>query len=322
MKLLFALATFLLLQIPSVLFAQTTDTYPNRPVHIIVPFSAGSAIDVVARLFADKLKDQLGQPVVVENRPGAASSVGTNYVATSEPDGYTLLMNSTTLVMSKIENPSLDYDIEKDLLPISLLTRSANVVVTTPSLGVKTIDELIALSKERPGQLMYGSSGIGTIGHLSIELLKSMSGLDVRVIPYSDTGQALTDVIGGQINVGFPNPLSAEPHIRAGKLQPLGIASSERSPRFPDIPTIGESVPGYEATIWQGLLAPTGTPAAVINKLHSGIEQSAADPEFREKFENLGFILEATTPEKFGDELRATRAKWEPLFKSLDIRAK
>jgi tripartite-type tricarboxylate transporter receptor subunit TctC len=291
--------------------------FPNKPIRIVVPFPAGGTTDVLARAAAQKLTDTLGQPALVDNRPGAGGNIGAELVAKSPPDGYTLLMGTVgTHAINPALYPKLPYDHVRDFAPVILVAGVPNVLVVNPSLPVNSVQELVAYAKANPGKLNFASSGSGTSIHLSGELFKTAAGLSMTHVPYKGSSPALMDLIGGQVQLMFDNLPSALPQIKAGKLKALGVTSRERAPALPDVPTIAESgFPGFEASSWFGLLAPAGTPQPVIAKLNVEVAKWLASPEAKEKLLAQGANAAGGTPEDFAKHIAAETAKWQKVVK-------
>ena len=295
--------------LPRIAWAQA---YPTRPVRLIVPFEPGSSVtDITARLIGQWLSERLGQQFVIENRPGAAGNIGTNAVVRAAPDGYTLLLVAPTNAINATLYENLNFNFIRDIAPVAGIVRTPNVMVVTPKLPVKTVAEFIAYCKQNPGKLNMASSGSGTSVHLSGELFKSMTGCNMLHVPYKGAGPALTDLMGGQVDVIFDNLPSSMGHIKAGKIRALAVTSAERDPSLPDVPTIAETVPGYEATAWFGIGMPKGTPKDVIEKVNAEVNRALADPKMRAKLAELGGKPIAGTPEDFGKVIAAETAKWE-----------
>jgi tripartite-type tricarboxylate transporter receptor subunit TctC len=291
-------------------FAQAQD-YPARPIRVIVPFSPGGAVDGPMRIVAQELSKRMNQQVVVENKPGAGATLGTEVVAKAPPDGYTLLLASQTNAISATLYKSLSYDPIEDFAPISLIGREPGVLVVNPALPVKTFGEFVAYVKERPGKLDYASSGNGSGQHLFMALLLSSTGLQMNHIPYKGSGQATADLLGGQVMVSIPGTAGMVGHIKAGKLRALAVTGAQRSPQLPDVPTVMESsVPGYEAYVWLGLLAPKGTPRPIIERLHREVIQALATPEVKTYMANSGIEIVGSTPEEFDRYFRAEKDLW------------
>ena len=295
--------------------------YPSKPVRFVVPFAPGGTTDVLARLVGEKLSASLGQQFVVDNKPGAGGNVGTAQVAKAEPDGYTLLMGTVgTHAINASIYPSLPYDPVQDFAPVTLVATVPNVLVVNPEVPANSVAELIALAKEKPGELNFASSGNGTSIHLSGELFKAMTGVDIVHVPYKGSGPAVVDLLGGQVEMMFDNLPSSAPHIKAGKLRPLGVTSKERSPTLPDVPTIAEAgVPGYEALSWFGVLVPAGTPDAVVTRLQQEIAKILADPAMRERFAELGAVPAGDTPAEFAAFIGSETAKWADVVQKAGI---
>jgi len=289
--------------------AQTT--YPARPVRFIVPSAAGGGTDIIARAISLKLAESLGQPFVVENRPGAGQMIGIELAAKSPADGYTILMAASTLAINPIMYKHVSYDPLRDFAPITQAATLANVIVVHPSLPVKSIAELIAYAKQRPGQLNFASAGIGTSPQMSIELLKSMAGIDMVHIPYKGTAPGVVDLLAGQVLVMAPNLLTALPHIKAGKLRALAVTSVRRSEGLPDVPTVAESgLAGYDSTQWYGVLAPAGTPKEIVARLHEAIVHALRDPEVGKRLAADGAEAVGSGPEEFAAFIKSETEKW------------
>ena len=292
--------------------------YPHRPIRFVVPYPPSGAADIVARILAQKLGDALGATVVVDNRAGAGGNLGTDLVAKAAPDGYTLLMgNVGPLAINVSLSKRLPFDPLKDLAPVSFMVVYPNVLVVNPALPAKSVSELIALAKARPGQLSYGSAGTGSSTHLAAELFKSMAGIEMAHVPYKGGGQAVVDVISGQVQLYFSSMLGALPHLKSGKLRALAVTGSKRSRAAPELPTIAESgFPGYEANNWLGLMVPAGTPAAIIMRLNREIVKIFAQPDMLERLAAQGGEPETGSPEKFAEYIRSEIRKWAKVVKS------
>jgi tripartite-type tricarboxylate transporter receptor subunit TctC len=285
--------------------------YPTKPVRMIVPFGAGGPADIYARAIAQRLGEPLGQQVVVEDRPGAGSVVGTEAVAKSAPDGYTLLMISNTHTINETLNPKLPYNLLRDFAPITQVNIMPNVLVVSPSFSVNSVKELIALAKSKPGKLNYASSGSGTPYHLAAEMFKAMAGVDIVHIPHKASGEARASVLGGQVELMFDSLPTTQAQIKAGRLKGLAITSTRRSPLLPDVPTMSEAgVPGYEADLWLGLVAPAGTPPAIINRLHAEVVKILQRADVRDSFIQQGTEPIGSTPEQFAAMLKNDVEKW------------
>ena len=292
-------------------------TYPNRPLRLIVPFSAGGAADVPGRILTPRISEALGQQVVIENRPGAGSTIGADQAAKAAPDGYTLLMISNTHFVSAALHKKLAYDPVGDFAPVTQLTSATNIILVHPSLPVKTVKELIALAKARPGQIDYASSGNGSTQHLTGALFTKMAGIEMMHIPYSGSGPATVDLLSGRVTVGFPGIAGMLPHIKAGKLRPLAVTSAKRSPELPDLPTVAEAgVKGYDVTAWFGVAGPKALPRDIVLKLHSELLRILRNPDVQKQLLNAGQeVAWQETPELFGEMLKIEAAKWERMVR-------
>ncbi len=291
--------------------APQAQDYPSRAVKVIVPFSPGGAVDGPMRVIAQELSKRTGAQFVVENKPGAGATIGTELVARAAPDGYTLLLASQTNAISATLYTKLAYDPIEDFAPISLIGREPGVLVVNPALPVKTFQEFVAYVKERPGQIDYASSGNGSGQHLFAALLASATGLKMNHIPYKGSGQATTDLLGGQVMVSIPGTAGMVGHIKAGKLRALAVTGATRSPQLPDVPTLIESgVPGFEAYVWMGLLAPKGTPAPIVDRLYRELVAVLATSEVRTYMATAGIEIVGSTPAEFGRFFRSERDLW------------
>jgi tripartite-type tricarboxylate transporter receptor subunit TctC len=286
-------------------------SYPSRPIRLVLPFAAGGLVDVPGRILAQKLSEALGQPVVVENRAGAGSTIGADNVAKSKPDGYTLMITSTTHVISANLYKQLPYDSLRDFTMVMKLAEGPYVLVVHPSLAVKSVADLIALAKAQPGRIDYASSGNGSSQHLVAALFCAMSGAPLTHIPYKGSDRATQDIIGGQVKVGFVGTPIALPHVKSGRLRALAVSTVRRSAEMPEVPTLAEAgVPGYEATIWMGLFAPAGLPREILARLHGEIVRLLAAPEARAAIAATGLEVSLSTPEEFAAFVRAEHDKW------------
>ena len=291
--------------------ALAADPYPTRPIKWIVPYPPAGTTDVLARIIAQYLAEKLGQPVVVENRPGAGNNLGTEAALTAPPDGYTMLLVNPAHGINATLYKNLNFNFIRDVAPVAGLIRTPNVMEVTPSLPVKTVAEFIAYCKANPGKINMASSGSGTSVHLSGELFKSMTGCDMLHVPYKGAGPALVDLMGGQVHVLFDNLPSSIGHIKNGKLRALAVTSQEREPSLAGVPTVGETVPGYEATAWFGVGMPKNTPREIIDRINAEVNRALADPKMRERLAELGGKPIGGTPEDFGKVIAAETAKWE-----------
>ena len=302
--------------------AQAADTYPSRPIRMIVAYPPGGGTDQVGRVMADQLSQTLGQNVVVDNRGGATGNIGTELAARAVPDGYTLLMgnvapNAVNVSLFK----KLGFDPVKDFAPVSLVAVTPNILVTNPSIPVKTVKELIAYAKAKPGALNFPSAGVDSSSHLAGEMLKSMTGISMVHIPFKGGGPALVAVIAGEVQIMFATMPAAMPHVKSGKVKPVAVTTAKRSQAMPDLPTIAESgVKGYEASTWYGLLAPARTPQAIVTRLHGDTVKILAGPT-RQRLEVQGFEPEGGTPAEFTAYIKSEIIKWAKVIKDAGIPA-
>jgi tripartite-type tricarboxylate transporter receptor subunit TctC len=296
--------------------------YPAKPVRLIVPFPPAGGNDVFARLLAQKLSESWKQQVLVENRPGAGGNVGTAFAARSAPDGYTLLLGHTgTLAINLALYAKPGYDPQRDFVPISLLASAPLVLVVHPGSGLRSVGDIFAQARAKPGELNYASSGNGTGSHLSGELLQALAGIKLTHVPYKGTSPAITDVIGGQVPMMFSVIPTALPQIRAGRLRAIAVTGAQRMPQMPEVPTVAESdVPGFESTLAYGILAPRGTPAAVLEEIRAQIARVAATREWRERIEFEGSVPLAGTPLGFAAVIRTQAEKWGKLIRASGIK--
>lgn len=294
--------------------------YPSKPVRVIVPSSAGGGTDIVARIIMPELSKRLGQQVVIENRPGAGTMIGIEAASRSPADGYTLLMGLSTLAINSALKKNVPYDPVRDFAPITVAVTSASILVVHPSLPVKTLKELIAFARARPGQLNYASAGTGTYPHMTYELFLSMAKLKMVHVPYKGTAPAMVDMVAGQVATMAATVLTGLPHIRSGRLRPLGITSSKRSPIVPDVPTVAEGgLPGYESVQWYAVLAPAKTPRNIISKLHADLVQVLNSPAIKKRFAADAAETVGNSPEEFARHLRSELQKWEKVARDAGI---
>jgi tripartite-type tricarboxylate transporter receptor subunit TctC len=295
--------------------------YPTRPVHLVVGFPAGGATDIMARLIGQSLSARLGQQFVIENRPGAGSNIGTEAVVRAPADGYTLLLVTGSNAWNATLYDNLNFDFVRDVAPVASISRGLGVLVVPASFPVKSVPELIAYAKAHPGKISMASGGIGSPEHVWGELFKMMAGVDMLHVPYRGGGPALIDLLGGQVQVMFEPLLSAIEYVKAGKLRVLGVTSATRSDTLPDVPTIGEFVPGYEAGGWTGIGSPRRTPAGIIDKLNSEINASLADPAMKARLADVGYTAFAGSPGEFGEFIAAQTEKWGKVIRAAGIKA-
>jgi tripartite-type tricarboxylate transporter receptor subunit TctC len=298
-----------------------TPAYPTKPVRLVVPFGPGGAPDLVARNLAPKLTESLGQPAVVENRVGAGGIIGMEIVARSAPDGHTLVVGSAgpVAIVPNLHR-KLSYDVARDFAPISMVTAIAFLLVTHPSLPVKSVKDLIALAKARPGELNYGSPGNGSTTQLATELLKSATGMKITHIPYKSVADAATALVSGQVQILSGDLNSMLPQVKAGRMRPIAVTTARRSHLLPDVPTIAESgVPGFDTSGWSGLLAPAATPPAIIERLNAVVAKALAAPDVRARISALGGEVRASSPAEFATLIRSETAKYAKLIKSAGI---
>jgi tripartite-type tricarboxylate transporter receptor subunit TctC len=294
--------------------------FPDRPVTLVVPFAAGGSTDLVARLIAASMSKDLGQQVIVENVAGAGGNLGADRVARAEADGYTILMGTVaTHALNPLMLKTKPYDPEKDFSPISLLVVVPNVLVVNPQLPVNTVQELIDLLKANPDQYAYASSGNGTPLHLSGELFKSMAGVEMQHVPYKGAGPALNDVIANQVPIMFDNLPSSSGHIKSGTLKGLGVTTAKRAASFPDMPTVAETVPGYETYTWNALFAPAATPPDVVARLNKAALAALADPTVVQRMGDFSAEIVGSSPEKLAEHVKAETAKWAPIVKEAGV---
>jgi tripartite-type tricarboxylate transporter receptor subunit TctC len=287
--------------------------YPNHPVHLVVPYPPGGTTDLLARLIAQWLSDKIGTQVIVENRPGGGNNIGTEFVARATPDGYTMLLVNPANGINTTLYKHLNFNFVNDIAPVAGIVRTPNVMEVNPQVPAKTVAEFIDYCKKNPGKINMASSGSGTSVHLSGELFKSMTGCQMVHVPYKGAGPALTDLMANQVQVIFDNLPSSASFIKAGRLRALGMTSSKRDPGFPDVPTVGETVPGYEATAWFGLGMPKGSPREAIEKINAEVNRALADPKMQARFAELGGTPIPGTPEDFGNMIKAETEKWKPV---------
>ncbi|MGE0036466.1 MAG: Bug family tripartite tricarboxylate transporter substrate binding protein [Xanthobacteraceae bacterium] len=296
-------------------------SYPTRPIRLLVGFPAGGGVDIVARLMAQWLTERLGQPVVVENKPGAATNLATEAALKSPPDGYTLLVGFVTQAVNASLYPNLDYNFVRDSAPVASISRGALVMVVAPDFSAKTIKDFIDYAKANPGKINMGSGGVGSPPHVAAELFRWKTGIEMAHIPYRGDAPGLTDLMGGRVQVYFPGLASAVELIKGGKLRALGVTTEERSKVLPDVPAVGEVVPGYEASTWYGIVAPKGTPTEIVDKLNKEVNAALADPKVLARIASLGGVPMIGTPASFAKFIADETAKWAEVVKKAGIKA-
>ena len=303
-------AAVLALGVCSPAYAQA-QTYPSRPIRVVVPFAPGGAVDIVARMVSLRLGEALHQTVVVDNRAGAGGTLGTDIVAKAPPDGYTLLIGSMGVAVNAVLYPKLPYDTLTDLAPITMLAEQPNIVVVHPSVPAKSVRDLITLAKAKPGQIAYGSGGVGSNSHFATVLFLMMADSEMLHVPYKGLGPAITELVGGQVQMAMSNVSTALPHVKSGKLRLLAVTTKKRFPLFPELPTVSESgVPGYESSGWYALWAPAGTPRDIVAKLNSEVTRILTSATMKEQLGAQGLEAIPTSPDAFAKQLRVEMAKW------------
>ncbi len=301
--------------------AHSADPFPSRPVRIVVGFTPGTTSDVFARMIAQKLAEKWGQPVLVENRDGAAGAIAAEAVSRAAPDGHTLMLGSNSITLGPILRAQLPYDPFRDFVPITQVAQTPNIFLIGKGLGVNNLKEFIAYSKTPTARLQYASSGRGTPSHLTVELFKALADVKMEEIPYKSSGQALTDTISGQVALNAPGIAQGLPHVTGGKVVALGVTGSKRAPKAPDVPTLAEAgVPGYEAYGWHGIFAPAKLPPEVLAVLSRDITEVLAPSDMRERFSQQGAEVVASSSPQFGQFLRSDFEKWKTLFQKLGIK--
>ena len=301
--------------------AACAQPYPSRPIRIVVPFPPVGAADLLTRTIGQKLTEAWGQQIIVDNRPGAGGNLGVELVARSAPDGYTAVMSAiTTNAIGMSTYTRLGFNLEKDLAPVSLAGNVPHVLVAHPTLPATNVKELVALGKARPGEIAFASQGNGTLSHLEQELLKMMGGFSALHVPYKGSAPGLSDLLPGNVQLFFDSIPSSLPHIKSGRIRALGVASGKRSPALPDVPTIGESLKGFEADSWFGLLMPAGTPRDIIVRMNAEVQKILATQEVKDRLLSQGGVAVGGTPEQLAERIRADVAKWGKVARAANIR--
>jgi tripartite-type tricarboxylate transporter receptor subunit TctC len=306
--------------LPALSWIARAETYPSRPVRWIVGYTSGGGNDIVARLMGQWMSEHLGQPFVIENRPGAATNIATEAVVNAAPDGYTLLLVAPAAAINATLYGKLNFNFIRDIAPIAGIMRVPNVMVVNPSVPAQTVPEFIAYAKANPGKVNMASPGVGTSVHLSGELFKMMTGIDMVHVPYKGSAPSLTDLLSGQVQVTFATMPSSIEYIRTGKLRALAVTTATRSPELPEVPTVGEFVPGYEVSTWYGVSARTGTPAEVIDKINKEINANLANPTMKARLADLGGITMAGSPDDFGKLIADETEKWGKVIRAANIK--
>jgi tripartite-type tricarboxylate transporter receptor subunit TctC len=303
--------------------AASAQEYPTRPIRWIVPFSPGGPSDIIGRFFAQKLSDAVAKQVVVDNRGGATGIIAFEIAARAVPDGHTVLQaGASGLTTNPHLHAKLPYDAQRDFRLVTQLVATPNMLVVHSALPARSVKELVALARAKPGQLAYASGGSGTSNHLSWEMLRFYTGIELVHVPFKGTGPALTSVLGGQTPMMFSNMLPAMPHVRSGKLLGLAVTSAQRSPAAPDVPTVAESgIPGYETTSWHGVVVPAGTPNAIVKRLYTELRQITQQPDVKDRFSQDGTQVVGSTPEEYAATVKSESAKWGKIIKAAGIKA-
>jgi tripartite-type tricarboxylate transporter receptor subunit TctC len=314
-------AAAILLVLGAAAMPAAAQSYPVKPVRVIVPAAPGGGTDLVARVLAQHFSEALGQQFVVDNRGGAGTTLGAAVAAKSPPDGYTLILHHVSLAFNASYYRKLPYDTLKDFAPITLVATQPFLVVVHPALPVKSIKELIALAKSRPGGISYGTGGAGSGPHMSAELLKLVAKIDLLAVPYKGAGPAFIDLMAGQVQMMIATMSLALPHAKAGRVRPLAVTSRQRHPAVPELPTVAESVPGYQYTVWYGLLAPAGTPAAIVQRLNSTAAKILVSHDTQEKFAGEGLQTTSDTPEEFAAYLKSEVETWSKVVRAAGLHA-
>jgi tripartite-type tricarboxylate transporter receptor subunit TctC len=305
--------------LPASVLAQA---YPSKPVHLIVPAAAGGTVDILARALAPKMSDGLGQPVIVENRPGAGTNIGMEAVVKSDPDGHSAVIGGVPVATNTTLYSRMSFDPAKDLAPVSLLVRSGNVLVVNPSLPVGSVKELIEYAKRRPGELHFGSPSTGSTPHLAGAMFNSLAGVRMVHVPYKGASLALNDLIGGRLQLSFDNIPPAIPYVRSGKLRALAVTAAKRSPLLPELPTLAEAgLPGFDVSAWFGLLVPAATPAPVVQRLNAETVKALRDADVRARLERLGFEVVGSTPQEFAAHIESEAARWSRIIRESGAKA-
>jgi tripartite-type tricarboxylate transporter receptor subunit TctC len=306
--------------VPAVPRIASADSYPSRPVHLIVFYAAGGGNDIIARLMGQWLSQRLGQSFVIENRPGGGGNLGTEYVVRAPADGYTLLLSSTANTVNESLYDKLDFNFVRDIAPVASISYEPNIMVVNPSVPANTIPEFIAYAKANPGKVNYGSAGIGSSQHMSGELFKMMAGVEMTHVPFRGTAPALTNLLGGQVQVMFASMPATLEYVRASKLRALGVTIPKRSDALPDVPSVSEFLPGFDAEVYYGIGAPKGTPAEIVERLNKEINAGLADPQFKARLIELGSMVLPGSPADFEKFIANETEKWAKVVKFANIK--
>lgn len=300
--------------------AMAADNFPSRPVTMVLPFAAGGATDTLARMLSERLTDKMGQPFIVENKPGAGTMLASDYVARAKPDGYTMLMAASSLSIAPSIYSKVNYDAIKDFAPITQVASVIHILEVNPELPVNNVQELIDYLKANPGKINYGSVGVGTSTHLEGEMFKSMTGVDMIDVPYKGSAPALTDLVAGRTQVMFDAWTSSKPFVESGKLRVLAVTTEKPSPSVPNVPSISDTVPGFAAMPWLGLVAPAGTPAPIVNKIYDNVVEVLQEPAIQQKMQDLGLDIIGNTPEDFATFIAQDLQTWAKVVKDANIK--
>ena len=299
--------------------AARADGWPTRPIRLIIPYAAGGPVDVAARIVGDRLAERFRVSVLLDNRPGAGGNIGAEVVAKAAPDGYMLLFTTSSITIAPSLYRALSYDLQRDLTPIGQILTQPTTLIALPDFPASTIPELIAMARRAPGTLTFASGGNGTTNHLSGEMLKALAKIDIVHVPYRGTAPAFTALMGGEVSMMFASTLESMPLIKGGRVKPLAVTNAARSPMLPDLPTIGEFVPGYECTIWYGMWAPTALPADILAQLSQAVQALRDQPDVKARFDQFGATLVAGTPAALAEHVRAEVEKWAKLAAAAGI---
>jgi len=302
-------------------FPAAARTYPERTVRLIVPFAPSGGTDIMARILAQRLAESTGRPFVVENRPGGNAIIATEAVAKAAPDGYTLLLTTNIFTINPWLHPQAPFNVERDFAPITLAGSTPNLLAVHPSIPAKSVKELVALARAQPGRLTIAAAGSGTPSHLAAELLKQSARVDLLVVHYKGTGASLSDVVGGQVAMSFGTLPGLAPFVKNGRLRALAVGGSKRAAALPEVPTVAETLPGFEVITWYGLFAPAGTPGEVIIRLHSETVKALASPDVKQRLDAQGFQIEGNTTEQFVEVIRRDLARWKKVVAEAKIRS-